>query len=66
MRKLKPKAKKIEKITKLRNKYTQDLVFTSDFYPTKFIDGKNFIAIFADIENRRIMYTNPEGYEVVK
>ena len=62
----KAKNKKFEKITKLRNKYTQDVVFTSDFYPTKFIDGRDFIAIFTDLEKRRIMYTNPEGYEVIK
>lgn len=66
MRKVKKKNKNLEKITKLRNKYTQDVVFTSDFYPTKYIDGKDFIAIFSDLEQRRIMYTNPEGYEVVK
>ncbi len=63
--KTKPSRKK-EQITKLRNRYSRDIAFTSDNYPSKIIDGKSFIAIFSDLENRKISYMNKEAFEIVK
>lgn len=60
------KRNKIEKVTKLKNRYSQDIAFTSDVYPSKIIDGKSFIAIFSDLNQRRISYMNKEAFEVVK
>jgi hypothetical protein len=57
---------KKETIVKLRNRYSRDVAFTSDNYPTKVIDGKSFIAIFSDLENRRISYMNKEAFEIIK
>ena len=57
---------KKEKIVKLRNRYSRDEAFTSDNYPTKIIDGKSFIAIFSDLENRRISYMNQDAFEIIK
>ncbi len=63
--KTKPSRKK-EKIVKLRNRYSRDVAFTSDNYPPKIIDGKSFIAIFSDLENRKISYMNKDAFEIVK
>jgi hypothetical protein len=63
--KTKPSRKK-EHITKLRNRYSRDIAFTSDNYPSKIIDGKSFIAIFSDLENRKISYMNKEAFEIIK
>jgi hypothetical protein len=63
--KTKPSQKK-EKIVKLRNRYSRDVAFTSDNYPTKIIDGKSFIAIFSDLEKRRISYMNRDAFEIIK
>lgn len=66
MKKRKKQLNLVEKITKLKNKYTQDIVYTSNIVPSKFIDGKDFIPIFNDPDNRRITYSNPEAYEKIK
>lgn len=66
MRPLKKKKVTKEQVTKLKNKYTQDVVYTSNLYPFRNIDGKDFIPIFNDPLNRRITYTNPEAYETLK
>lgn len=66
MKSLKKKKKLKEQITRLKNKYTQDVVYTSNLYPFKYIDGKDFIPIFNDLNNRRITYSNPEAYEKIK
>ena len=55
-----------EKLVKLKNRYSQDVFFTSDVYPSKIIDGKTFIAIFSDLNNRRISYMNKEAFEIIK
>lgn len=60
------RSQKKETIMKLRNRYSRDVAFTSDNYPTKIIDGKSFIAIFSDLENRRISYMNKEAFEIIK
>lgn len=60
------RSQKKETIVKLRNRYSRDFAFTSDNYPTKVIDGKSFIAIFSDLENRRISYMNKEAFEIIK
>lgn len=60
------RSQKKETIVKLRNRYSRDVAFTSDNYPTKVIDGKSFIAIFSDLENRRISYMNKEAFEIIK
>jgi len=57
---------KKEKIVKLKNKYSQDIAFTSDTYPSKIIDGKSFIAIFSSLENRKVSYMNKDAFEVIK
>jgi hypothetical protein len=59
-------SQKKENVIKLRNKYSQDITFTSDNYPLKIIDGKSFIAIFSDLKNRRISYMNRDAFEIVK
>lgn len=59
------KKKQPEKLTRLRNIYTLDEVYTSSLYSPRVIDGKEFIAIFSDPNVRRIMYTNPDAYEKV-
>lgn len=60
------KAGKKENVMKIRNRYSQDIAFTSDWYPSKIIDGKSFIAVFSDPENRRVSYMNKDAFEVVK
>lgn len=60
------KKNKSEKVTKLKNRYSQDIAFTSDVYPSKVIDGKSFIAIFSDLNHRKISYMNKDAFEVVK
>jgi hypothetical protein len=60
------KKKAAEKVIKLRNKYSQDISFTSDNYPSKIIDGKSFIAVFPSLENRKISYMNKDAFEIIK
>lgn len=59
-------SRKKETIVKLRNRYSRDVAFTSDNYPQKIIDGKYFIAIFSDLENRKVSYMNKDAFEIVK
>lgn len=58
-------SRKKEKVVKLRNLYSRDIAFTSDTYPSKVIDGKSFIAIFSDMNNRKISYMNKDAFEVI-
>lgn len=60
------KKKTVEKVIKLRNRYSQDISFTSDNYPSKIIDGKSFIAVFSSLENRKISYMNKDAFEIIK
>jgi hypothetical protein len=59
-------SRKKERVVKLRNRYSQDIAFTSDNYPSKIIDGKSFIAVFSSLDNRKISYMNKDAFEIVK
>jgi len=59
-------SRKKERVIKLKNRYSQDIAFTSDSYPSKIIDGKSFIAVFSSLENRRVSYMNEEAFEIMK
>jgi hypothetical protein len=43
----------MEKIIKLKNIYSGEIVFTSDRFEKRITDGKTFIQVFKDTEKER-------------
>lgn len=53
------------KTTKLKNRYTGELVYTSDLNDTTFSDGITFIKVYNDKQPNRIYLVNRESFEKV-
>jgi hypothetical protein len=60
------KQQKISKLTLVRNKFNQDLLYTSPEWPTKEIDGVQFVSVKVRPQDSYLKLIRKDQIEKVK
>lgn len=57
--------KETQKLVKVRSIFNGDTYFTSDRFPTKYIDGKEFVGVKKSESDNQILYMMKENLEYI-